>query len=58
MSLPQATKEISAHPGKNTVTSPTVKADLQADVDRKVRPFNSLLFSCSRFRLDASVWRH
>lgn len=37
MSLPLATKEISHHPGKNAVTSPTDKAAMQADVDRKVR---------------------
>ena len=37
MSLPQATKEISEHPGKLSVTSPTDKVAMQADVDRKVR---------------------
>lgn len=35
MSLPLATKEISAHPGKNAVTSPTDKVAMQADIDRK-----------------------
>lgn len=37
MSLPQASKEISHNPGKNSVTAPTDKAAMQADVDRKVR---------------------
>lgn len=36
MSLPQASKEISHNPGKNSVTAPTDKAAMQADVDRKV----------------------
>jgi hypothetical protein len=59
MSLPQAVKEISSHPGKNTVTSPTVKADLQEDVDRKARQTDSrFLFQPFTSPLDASVWRH
>ncbi|KAF8301114.1 hypothetical protein DL93DRAFT_2122133 [Clavulina sp. PMI_390] len=37
MSLPLATKEISNSPGKNAVTSPTDKAVMQADIDRKMR---------------------
>ncbi|KAG8928965.1 hypothetical protein FRC02_006163 [Tulasnella sp. 418] len=37
MSLANASKEISAHPGKNSVTSPTVKENMAADVDRKMR---------------------
>lgn len=39
MSLPQATKEISPHPAKNAVTSPTDKAALQTDVDHKATAF-------------------
>jgi hypothetical protein len=42
MSLPEAHKEISAHPGKMSVTSPTDKAVMEADVDRKVRTLLSL----------------
>ncbi|KAG8696444.1 hypothetical protein FRC08_007147, partial [Ceratobasidium sp. 394] len=37
MSLPQATKDTSAHPGPNAVTEPTVASTMQADVDRKMR---------------------
>ncbi|CAE7147721.1 unnamed protein product [Rhizoctonia solani] len=37
MSLPQATKDTSAHPGANSVTEPTNAATMQADVDRKMR---------------------
>jgi len=37
MSLPQATKDTSAHPGANSVTEPTVSSTMQADVDRKMR---------------------
>ncbi|KAF8749124.1 hypothetical protein RHS01_10322 [Rhizoctonia solani] len=37
MSLPPATKDTSAHPGANSVTEPTNKAIMQADIDRKMR---------------------
>ncbi|QRV89055.1 hypothetical protein RhiJN_17073 [Ceratobasidium sp. AG-Ba] len=37
MSLPKATQDVSAHPGANSVTSPTDPATMQADVDRKMR---------------------
>ncbi|KAI0057660.1 hypothetical protein BV25DRAFT_1970625 [Artomyces pyxidatus] len=37
MSLPNATKDISEHPGKNSVTDPLNKQAKAADVDRKVR---------------------
>ncbi|KAG8770836.1 hypothetical protein FRC12_004021 [Ceratobasidium sp. 428] len=37
MSLPQATKDTSAHPGANSVTEPVVASTMQADVDRKMR---------------------
>ncbi|KAH7327708.1 hypothetical protein B0J17DRAFT_680633 [Rhizoctonia solani] len=37
MSLPQATKDTSAHPGANSVTEPVDPAIMQADVDRKMR---------------------
>ncbi|CAE6364948.1 unnamed protein product [Rhizoctonia solani] len=37
MSLPQATKDTSAHPGPNSVTEPTNPAIMQADIDRKMR---------------------
>ncbi|KAI0043796.1 hypothetical protein FA95DRAFT_1498062 [Auriscalpium vulgare] len=37
MSLPNATKDISDHPGKNAVTDPLNKEAKAADVDRKMR---------------------
>ncbi|KAJ1306987.1 hypothetical protein OPQ81_007967 [Rhizoctonia solani] len=37
MSLPQATKDTSAHPGANSVTDPVDPSTMQADVDRKMR---------------------
>ncbi|KZO93654.1 hypothetical protein CALVIDRAFT_539829 [Calocera viscosa TUFC12733] len=36
-SLPAATKDVSDHPGKNAVTSPTERDVMQKDVDRKMR---------------------
>jgi hypothetical protein len=37
MSLPTATKDISAHPAKGSVVDPIDKDKKEADVDRKVR---------------------
>ncbi|KZP14441.1 hypothetical protein FIBSPDRAFT_912787 [Athelia psychrophila] len=37
MSLPTAPKDVSAHPIKGSVVDPVVKADKEADVDRKIR---------------------
>lgn len=37
MSLPNAPKDISAHPAKGSVVDPVIKADKEADVDRKIR---------------------
>lgn len=36
MSLPEATKDISNHPKAGSVVDPVIKADKDADVDRKV----------------------
>ncbi|CUA74610.1 putative protein C32A11,02c [Schizosaccharomyces pombe 972h-] [Rhizoctonia solani] len=42
MSLPQATKDTSAHPGRNSVTEPTDAATMHADVDRKMRLYGAI----------------
>jgi hypothetical protein len=37
MSLPQATKDVSDHPAKGSVVDPVNKAEMQADIDRKIK---------------------
>lgn len=37
MSLPEAKKSVSEKPAKDSVTSPTNKQELEADVDRKLK---------------------
>ncbi|KDQ18076.1 hypothetical protein BOTBODRAFT_155126 [Botryobasidium botryosum FD-172 SS1] len=42
MSLPAANKEISAHPGANSVTDPVNRDLMQADIDRKLRLYGAI----------------
>ncbi|KAI0077531.1 hypothetical protein K474DRAFT_1661627 [Panus rudis PR-1116 ss-1] len=42
MSLPNASKDISEHPAKGTVTDPVDKGKLEADVDRKLKLYGAI----------------
>ena len=39
MSLPEAQKDVSENPPKNSVASPTIKADQEKEVNRKLRAY-------------------